>query len=36
MKCNTTNYFNTFILIADDYPANKGEVSPIKEENKTL
>ena len=28
MKCHTTNYFNTFIIVADDCPATKGEIPP--------
>lgn len=31
MKQHTTNYFNTFIVIADDSPATEGEVPPVKE-----
>ncbi len=31
MKLHTTNYKNTFVAIADDCPANKGEVPPVKE-----
>lgn len=30
-KVHTTNYKNTFIMIADDCPVGKGEVPPVKE-----
>jgi Family of unknown function (DUF6157) len=36
MKCHTTNYCNTFIAIADDCPVKKGEVPPIKGDNRTI
>lgn len=32
----TTNYRNTFIHVADDCPASKGEVPPVKEIKKTI
>lgn len=35
MKIHTTNYYNTFILIADDAPTQMGQVPPQKGENKT-
>lgn len=35
MKEHTTNYFNTFIQVADDSPAVAGEVPPVKGDNKT-
>ncbi|TAE83235.1 MAG: hypothetical protein EAY81_08605 [Bacteroidetes bacterium] len=34
-KIHTTNYFNTFIVIADDCPTNQGEVPPTKGDAKT-
>jgi hypothetical protein len=30
MKVHTTNYFNSFIEIAEDCPASRGEVPPVK------
>ena len=36
MKIHTTNYFNTFIEIADDSPTEVGEMPPIKQEAKTV
>lgn len=35
MELHTTNYFNAFILVADDCPAISGEIPPVKGENKT-
>lgn len=35
MKVHTTNYENTFIQIAADCPATKGEIPPLKGETKT-
>lgn len=35
MKQHTTNYENTFIEIADDCPASKAEIPPIKGDKKT-
>lgn len=35
MKVHTTNYINTFIVIADDCPVTKGEVPPEKGAVKT-
>ncbi|WP_207422965.1 DUF6157 family protein [Desertivirga brevis] len=32
----TTNYYNTFIEVAEDCPATKGEEPSIKAENKTV
>jgi hypothetical protein len=36
MKIHTTNYFNTFIEIADDCPTEVGEMPPIKQEAITV
>lgn len=36
MKSHTTNYENTFILIADDCPVGQGEIPPAKGEGKTI
>ena len=36
MKIHSTNYYDTFIEIAEDCPAKKGEVPPIREHNKTV
>ncbi len=36
MKIHTTNYKNTFIVIAEDCPAIKGEVPPTKDEKPTV
>lgn len=36
MKAHTTNYYNTFIVIADDCPAMFGEIPPVKEDSKTV
>lgn len=36
MKTHTTNYFNTFIEIADDCPTEVGEIPPLKQEAKTV
>lgn len=36
MKIHTTNYENTFILVADDTPATEGQCPPMKENNKTV
>ncbi|RPD40866.1 DUF6157 family protein [Chitinophaga barathri] len=36
MKLHTTNYFNTFIIVADDCPVANGEIPPVKGENKTI
>ena len=35
MKVHTTNYTNTFILIADDCPVSKAEIPPLKGDSKT-
>lgn len=32
---HTTNYFNTFIEVADDCPVNAAEVPPLKGDNRT-
>ena len=36
MKTFTTNYFNTFIQVADDCPAAAGEIPAIKGDTKTV
>lgn len=36
MKVHTTDYFNTFIRVAEDCPAVAGEVPPVKGDNKTV
>jgi hypothetical protein len=36
MKVHTTNYTDTFIVVADDCPATTGEVPPTKENAKTV
>ena len=36
MKVHTTNYFDTFIEIADDCPISSGEIPPAKAETKTV
>lgn len=36
MKIHTTNYTNTFIVIADDCPVQSGEVPPAKADTKTI
>jgi hypothetical protein len=36
MKVHTTNYYNTFITIADDCPVASGEVPPVKGDTKTV
>ena len=33
---HTTNYYNTFIQIAEDSPVNNAEVPPLKGEDKTI
>lgn len=35
-KVHTTNYFNTFIEVADDCPVDKAETPPIKGDSKTI
>jgi hypothetical protein len=35
MKQHSTNYFNTFIVVADDCPTGKGENPPAKSEART-
>ena len=32
----STNYFNTFIEIAEDCPVNFGEIPPVKGDKKTV
>lgn len=36
MKTHTTNYYNTFIAVADDSPTTKGEIPSEKGGNKTI
>jgi len=36
MKIHSTNYYNTFIEIADDCPISNGEIPPTKSETKTV
>ena len=36
MKSHSTNYYNTFIEIAEDCPINKGEMPPLKGERKSV
>ncbi|PSR53502.1 hypothetical protein AHMF7605_08170 [Adhaeribacter arboris] len=36
MKVHTTNYPNTFIQIAEDCPAARGEIPPVKGDTKTV
>lgn len=36
MKIHSTNYFNTFIEIADDCPVAEGEIPPTKGDAKTV
>lgn len=36
MKTHTTNYYDTFIEIASDSTATRGEVPPLKGDNKTV
>jgi hypothetical protein len=36
MKTHTTNYYDTFIAVADDCPVGKGEVPPVKNDAKTV
>ena len=36
MKIFTTNYQNTFIEVAEDCPANKGEIPPDKKSGRTV
>jgi hypothetical protein len=36
MKTHTTNYFNTFIEVADDCPVTIGEIPPTKGDSKTV
>lgn len=36
MKIHSTNYFNTFIEVAEDCKAEKGEMPPLKGEKKTV
>lgn len=33
---HTTNYFDSFIAVAEDCPVNKAEVPPVKGDNKTV
>ena len=36
MKVHTTNYHNTFILVAEDCPATSGEIPQLKGDVKTV
>lgn len=36
MKVHSTNYFDTFILVADDSPALSGEIPPVKSVGPTV
>jgi hypothetical protein len=36
MKQHSTNYYNSFIEIADDCQAKRGEIPPVKDKNKTV
>ena len=36
MKTHTTNYINTFIEVAEDCPAKKGEIPPLKGNEKSI
>lgn len=36
MKTHTTNYYNTFIEIAEDSTAQVGEMPPVKQDTKTV
>jgi len=36
MKLYSTNYYNTFIEVAEDCPANKGEMPPVKANKKSV
>jgi hypothetical protein len=36
MEKHTTNYFNTFILVADDCPSSVGEIPPQKNDTKSI
>jgi hypothetical protein len=36
MKTHTTNYFNTFIEIAEDSPVKKGVIPPVKNDEKSI
>lgn len=36
MKVHTTNYFSTFIEVAEDCPVTQGEIPPQKGDEKTL
>lgn len=36
MKTHTTNYKDTFIEAAEDCPATRGEIPPVKEDAKTI
>lgn len=35
MKTHSTNYYNTFIEVADDCPVSKSEVPEVKKDNRT-
>lgn len=36
MTTHTTNYLNAFIEVAEDCPVNKGEVPPLKGDNRSI
>ena len=36
MKTHTTNYYNTLIEVAEDCPADKGIVPPMKSDEPTI
>ncbi len=36
MKTHSTNYFNSFIAIADDCPVDHGEIPPVKGDKKSV
>lgn len=36
MKVHTTNYADTFIIVADDCPAARGEMPPVKGDKRTV
>jgi len=35
MKLHSTNYYNTFILVADDCPVSKAEIPAVKNDTRT-
>ena len=36
MKTHTTNYYNTFISVADDCPISIGSIPPLKQTSKSI